>query len=221
MYAAVADLRAEGVTTTMASDSRLEALLDEATRFIDRICGWYFEPRAAAYRVDGRGGRSIELPVPPLELRSVTVESTGFWSHAWEVGFTVRPQDLIVTGAPVGPDFDAPRMTLRYHHRFPRGERNVIVEGRWGYTEQDGTPDGTTPPTIRRACMLLVLRNLPLITDDAFHEARARGRLLEEQTRDQRYRLDNARMAGPLLVGDPDIDLLLSPYVRPIAVGSA
>lgn len=211
MYATVDDLRAEGVDQAQASDTRLEALLDEASRTIDRLTGWFFEPRAATYRLDGRGTPSLEPPAPPIRINRLIV-----------VGYNLPrdPEHLVVVGAPVEPGFDAPRLTLR-HGRFPRGMANVIVRGLWGYTEPDGTPNGRTPLAIRRACILLVLRWLPLMgdTDDAT-EARDRWRIIEEKTRDQSYKLDKPGDPGPL-TGDPEVDRILMRYGRPAGLGAA
>ena len=211
MYATVDDLRAEGVDQAQASDARLEALLDEASRTIDRLTGWFFEPRTATYRLDGRGTRSLEPPAPPIRLNRLTV-----------VGYNLPrdPEHLVVVGAPVEPGFDAPRLTL-LHGLFPRGTANVVLRGLWGYTEPDGTPHGRTPLAIRRACVLLVLRWLPLIadTDDAA-EARDRWRIIEEKTRDQSYKLDKPGDPGPL-TGDPEVDAILLRYRRPAGLGAA
>ena len=68
MYASVADLRAEGVTAAEASDARLELLLAEASSLIDRVTGWFFEPRLLTLHLAGRGAPSIELPVPPIRV---------------------------------------------------------------------------------------------------------------------------------------------------------
>ncbi len=65
MYASVADLRNEGVRLAETSDVRLLALIDEATHLIDRVTGWFFEPRTLSLRLDGRGSRA-------LDKRSVT-----------------------------------------------------------------------------------------------------------------------------------------------------
>ena len=56
--------------------------------------------------------------------------------------------------------------------------------------------------------------------DDAF-EARSRWRIVEERTRDQSYRLDPLRSRAPVLTGDPEVDLLLWPYVQPARIGAA
>jgi hypothetical protein len=211
VYATVADLHAEGVIPAQASVARLKALLEEASRTIDRLTGWFFEPRAATYRLDGRGAPSLEPPAPPIRINRISV-----------VGYNLPrdPEHLTVVGAPVQPGFDAPRLTLR-HGRFPRGGANVIVRGLWGYTEPDGTPHGRTPLGIRRACILLVLRWLPLMGDaDDAAEARDRWRIIAEKTRDQSYKLDRPGEPGPL-TGDPEIDRILARFRRPAGLGAA
>jgi len=207
-YCTVADLRAEGVTEAQASDERIAALIDEASRFIDRVTGWFFTPRLRTYRLDGRGTPSIEPPAPPIRIDALSIS-----------GSLVSPDRLIVVGAPVQPGFDGPRLTLR-HGRFPKGRGNVEVQGLWGYTEDDGTAHGRTPLAIRRACMMLVLRSLaPLADGDASSEARSRWRIIEERTRDQSYKLDrDERLAD--LTGDPDVDAILARYRKPAGMGA-
>ncbi|MEK7383861.1 MAG: hypothetical protein AAB262_11340, partial [Elusimicrobiota bacterium] len=181
MYASVADLRAEGITEAMAPDVRLASLIEEAGRTIDRITGWFFEPRAQTLARDGRGNPTIEPPVPPIRLDRLAVGGRNL---------SLASDDLVVVGAPVNPGFDSPRLTLRGCRSFPRGKGNITAEGLWGFTEPDGTPEGRTPLEIRRACMLLVLRLLHPLAGESSTDARNRWRILEERTRDQSYRLD-------------------------------
>lgn len=225
MYASVAEVRAEGVPLASATDARLVALIDEATRTIDKVTRQFFEPRRATLRLDGRGTPTIELPVPPIELTRLSVDYEGMqpfpFVGAAPFGFGLDPSVLLVVGAPVGPGYDGARLTLRHGLVFPKGHGNVIAEGRWGYTEDDGTPDGRTPLAVKRACILLVLRGLHPLADDAAYEARSRWRIIEERTRDQSYRLDSNRGGGLSLTGDPEVDALLAPYVRTSLVGAA
>lgn len=213
MYASVADLRAEGVMESAASDVRLEALLREATAFVESVTGWFFEPREQMLRLDGRGHASLEPPAPPIRVDSIVVEYLG--------AVSVAPEDLVAEGAPVQPGFQGPRLTLRHGRRFPRGVANVTVAGVWGYTEPDGTAFGRTPSAIRTATMQLTLRALPLLTsDDAMETARRRWRIAEERTRDQSYRLAPPPFST-FITGDPDIDLVLMRYRRPLGLGAA
>src|SRR5690606_19564178 len=169
------------------------------------------EPRSLTLRLDGRGTPSVEPPVPPIELTQLRVGGS-------EV--SVAPEDLVVVGAPVQPSFDGPRLTRTRGRVFPKAAGNVEAAGTWGYTEDDGTPQGRTPAEIRRACMLLVLRWLsPLGTDDA--EARNRWRIIEERTRDQSYKLDRGSGGGSTFTGDPDIDGIVARYRRPPGLGAA
>lgn len=225
MYASVAEVRTEGVASASATDARLAALIDEATHTIDRVTRQFFEPRQARLRLDGRGTPTIELPVPPIQLTKLSVDYEGMQPFPFvppaPFGFGLDPSVILVVGAPIGPGYDGARLTLRHGLVFPKGHGNVIAEGRWGYTEDDGTPDGRTPLAVKRACILLVLRGLHPLADDAAFEARTRWRIIEERTRDQSYRLDTNRSAGFVLTGDPEVDALLAPYVRSSPIGAA
>lgn len=212
-YCSVADLRAEGVSDTQASDERLASLIEEASALIDRLTGWWFEPRWRSFRIEGRGTRTLEPPVPPIRL-----ERMAFYGN--EVDFRTPHEVWSIRGAPVGPDFVAPRIT-RDRGVFPRAAGSIELEGVWGYTEHDGTPMGRTPLAIRRACMLLVMRMLPRLGDvDALDDARNRWRVIEERTRDQSVKMAPPRREGEL-TGDAEIDDILARYRRPHGLGAA
>lgn len=130
MYASVADLRAEGVTAAEASDARLALLLAEASSLIDRVTGWFFEPRLLTLRLSGRGAPSIELPVPPIRVDRLLLGS---------VELSLDPSELLIVGAPIQPGFDGPRFTRRHGRVFPRGHGNVAAEGLWGFTDVNGS----------------------------------------------------------------------------------
>jgi len=201
----------------MASDERLVQLLTEASALIDHLTGWFFEPRQMVVRMDGRGAPSVEPPYPPIRLDSLSVFGSPL---------SMLSEHLMVVGAPVIVGFEAPRLTLlqRWTHGpvrvFPKGEGNVIASGYWGYTEPDGTFMGKTPSAIRRATMLLVLRNLPLL-GSGDSSAKSQWRIIEERTRDQSYRLSSLAWEGAVLTGDPEMDLLLGRYRRPAGLGAA
>jgi hypothetical protein len=209
-YASLSDVRAEGVTTADASNARIEALLAEATALIDHATGWYFEPRAATNVLDGRGTPSLELPVPPIDVSRVLVE-----------GAELSLAEVFVVGAPVLPGCDGPRLTLRRGRSFPRDVGNVSVSGTWGYTEVDGTASGRTPLAVRRACLLLVTRRLGLLGDASAQDAAHWWRVIEERTREQSIRFAPAEQSAAVLVGDPEVDQLLRPYLRPLRCGAA
>lgn len=210
-YCTIRDLRDEGVTVEQASDARLRVLIQEASEAIERVTGWFFEPRSLVLRLDGRGAPSLEPTFPPISLSRVTV---GFET------LSLEPEETIIVGAPVSREFVAPRITRRCGV-FARGYGNVVAIGTWGYTEPNGTRNGRTPLAIRRACMMLVVRLLPRIADtEAVEDARDRWRVVAEATRDQ-----SIRFALPTrvreLTGDPDVDEILVRYQRPMGIGAA
>jgi hypothetical protein len=210
-YCTVADLRAEGVTDAQASDERLRLLIEEASATIDRLTGWFFEPRALVLRLDGRGAASIEPTFPPISLSRITV---GFET------LSLSPEDLVVVGAPVEPGFVAPRIT-RVRGIFARGYGNVVAIGTWGYTEPDGTPHGRTPLAIRRACILLVMRlSSPAASFDPVEDVRARARIRSLRTRDQAVVFADPPRAGEV-THDSELDELLRLYRRPFGIGAA
>jgi hypothetical protein len=210
VYATVQDLRNEGITEAQASDARLQALIEEATASIDRITGWFFEPREMTVYMDGRGTPSIEPPYPPIDLVELTMN---------ERLLNLDNGEVVIIGAPVQPGFSAPRITLKVGV-FYTGAANVVGEGIWGFTEDDGTEYGRTPLAIRRACMMMVMRMLPLMgnTEDSA-DARNAWRIIEEKTRDQSYKLDKPSTSSTV-TGDPELDQILARYSKPMGLGA-
>ena len=214
MYATVADLRAEGVTSAQASDERLTQLIDEASVFVDRETGWWFEPRDLELTLSGRGASSIETPAPTIHLSAMHIDG---------VSKRVDADALLIVGAPVHfVPFD-PRLTRRHGHVFHRGVGNVVLTGTFGYTEPDGTTLGRTPPAIGRVVMRLVLGLIPRLTDaSAPSDAWDRWRIIAEITRDQAVRYSPV---SDLLLRDaaldPELAAILNRYARPIGLGAS
>jgi hypothetical protein len=98
---------------------------------------------------------------------------------------------------------------------------NVSVSGTWGYTEADGSASGRTPLAVRRACLLLVTRRLGLLGDASAQDAAHWWRVIEERTREQSIKFAPAEQSAAALVGDPEVDQLLRPYLRPLRCGAA
>jgi hypothetical protein len=218
MYATVQDLRDEGVVN--GSDTRLTALLEEASAIIDRVTGWFFEPRMRTYLLDGRGSATLEPPVPLIRLDRLRVG-----------GADVDVRSVIVQGAPVEPGFSAPRIALP-GGIFPRGYGNVEVVGLWGFTEPDGTAAGRVPLEIRRATMMLAMRMLLPLAAAAGGGGGGGGgppawRIIEERTRDQTIRYappggaSAAGVSATPRTGDTAVEEILVRYLRPMGLGAA
>lgn len=131
MYATVEDLRAEGVTESDADDERLTALLRDATDAIDRATGQFFEPRELTLRFDGRDAPTLEPPVPPISIDSITMDGAAV---------STDEDDLFVVGSPMQPFTGAPRLTRLNGDYWTQGRGNVRVTGTWGYVVAPGLP---------------------------------------------------------------------------------
>jgi hypothetical protein len=231
-YASVSDLRDEGITTADASDARLQRLIALASRYVERVTGRFFEPRAQTLRIDGAGGRVLALGHPIIGIDAVLIDSNPFSPGDLAVDpdlFRVYNRHL-TQGMLLPDDRDHPRLELVHEEDvhlglgrllWPRGQQNVEVRGVFGYTEPDGSPTGRTPELIRHATKLLVMRELPRLGDaDRREDAQRRWRLTSERTRDQSYTLEALRLHGEF-TGDPEIDNILVAFVRPADFGAA
>jgi len=231
LYATVQDMRDEGVTVASASDARLLELLEEASIDIDRYCGWWFDPRDRTLRLDGRGTQTLELPVHPIEITSLVAD---------EDDLSIEPEDLRVVGAPVEPGLEpfVPYIQLtsvsfrgdRVRRGgdaplFPVGRGLIYVTGTFGYTEDDGTAQGRVPLAIKRACKLMVIRNLAELANADPLTSQA-WRVQSIKTFDQSVTFGTSGASGALgddgaaYTGDPTIDEILSRFAKPHGVGA-
>ncbi|NUP12889.1 MAG: hypothetical protein HOW73_43170 [Polyangiaceae bacterium] len=233
-YGLLSEMRAEGITPTLASDARLGVLNDLASRFIDRVTGQWFEPREASYTFDGSDSQELFFRVPIIAISSVQIE-----------GIEVPSSDYVVynrhlsQGLTQPDDRRNPKITRRHVFRYafrseptrwPRGFQNLTVSGAFGFTDR-GSPHcpnahGIVPPGLRRLCMLLIKRDLaPLASED--HDATvSAGRILSESTRDQSVTFaalgsgSSGRGFAADITGDPEIDGLIALYRAPIALAA-
>jgi len=241
-YALVSDLRAEGVTAADATDARLARLILLASQYIDRVTGRFFEPRSMMLTVDGSGGRTQLLGHPIIAIGAVRMFAGPFTELADlpVIPSSFRIYNRHLTQQLLDPD-DREDPRLEFFHEsdllgvhatsgaqlglgslvWLPGVQNVSIEGLFGFTDPDGSAVGRTPDLIRHVTKLLVLRELPKMTDVARREDRQkRWRLVSERTRDQGYNLEPLRAQGTF-TSDPEIDAILVAYQRPPQLGAA
>jgi len=193
-YCEIDDVRAEGVDSSSADDARVVTLIQLATSYIDRVTGQFFESRRQTYVLDGPGVDTVFFRVPIVDLVRVVIDDA------------------------TAPDLAAfvvdNRRLVRRSAVFPRGPGNVVVEADFGCLD-----DGETPALIKRACVLLVIRNAPKAATEEAVDRRRQGMIVQESIRDYSYRLsDLAQSGGP--TGDPEIDAILAMYAAPAAIGA-
>lgn len=238
-YATLAEARDEGITTTrygadVASDARVQRLLDEASERIDAVTGWWFRPRAQTWVFDGSGLADLWLPAPIITLTSVTLNGAELpLDQVLQYGTVasgehlraprlrrVASTDLAAWGiggtSIGGPGFIVQQPAVG--QVWTRGQQNVSVVASLGITKANGT----SPPTdIRDVCLRLVMRNLARLTDAAGQSARRSAEVVRETTDGHSYELGGTlpgaagawRRGG--LTGDADIDVVLAGYRRP------
>ena len=229
-YITVAEAQAVGHT---ADPVALQAAIDEASALIDHVTGWWFEPRTLTFTLDGSGGKTQQLHVPIIEITSIELDEEPVDPDAYVVYNRHVSEDCII------PDDDRlfPRVERRRRSEagligdlyygaaaglWPRGQRNIRIEGSFGYTDPPG-PTGSTPYAIKRATFMLLNTMLiplgPSGSDDQ-QEAQLASKLKRLRTRDQEveyFQGVGGSTGSPLgyLTGDPAVDAILARYMAP------
>ena len=228
-YATVQDFRDEGFTDPPVSDARLQALITMMSQRIDSLTGQWFEPRSGTMTIDGRDSRALRFPVPICNITEVRIDTTVVDASSYRVynrhlSGTLFPDDR---SDPRIVFFEAAQnlpITLWSSAAFPAGFQNIEVDGVFGYTDGPGIP-GTTPLLIKLALMLMVRKQIPLISNSEDRTAELIvGKIMREETRDQRAELNPKLMEkdgtfGYQLTGDSEIDSILIQFMAPISIG--
>lgn len=237
-YCLVADVRAEGITVTQASDARVQSAIFLASRFIDQATNRWFEPRARTVLVDGSATPALFLDMPIVGITSVKEDGALIPTTDFKIYNRHLSQGLLNPDDRNNPKLEffggdsligtSARALL--DRRFWRpGQQNIEINGIFGFTDvpsgSSTSTEGITPPLISRLCVLLALRNIfPATSDDAISQQVA-SRLVEERTRDQSYKLGRGRIdtigqpgSATAWTDDPEINTLLDMYRAPPVV---
>lgn len=242
-YATLADVRAEGLLVADASDLRVTALLDEASAFIDEVCGQFFAARSLTLTLDG--------PPRPSSFSTVRPAARLFWTtttprrdsvlHLPVPALAVTSIRRLYPGTGATPTTLAATSYTVYNRTFPDDRKNpkiVLLTGAWEPGEQiyeitgtfgycdvtlgpapTYTPSYSTPAPIKLAAIKLVCRRALLEADpDALYERR-RGSVssVSVQGRSQSWDLSGQTGAGTFS-GDHEIDAILARFRRPMGV---
>lgn len=221
-YVTVAEIREEGLTDEVKYPSSfLNRRIAFASRMIEKYTGRWFEAREMILDLDGYGTWQMQLDFPIVSVETITLLDREF--PPTEV-FTFELDDLVVynrhiTMGLVAPDDrEDPRIGNVY---FPKGRQNVRVQGSFGYTDSNGE----TPEEIKRATILMVLRDKEMLAAPKRKSSLLvgiSGPLLEEKTDDHSYKLGGATWSvgsNAYFTGDPEIDQLLLNFRRPMGLG--
>lgn len=239
-YALICDVReALGWTRESVSDVRLGHLIAMASRWIERITQRTFAPRYKIARHGGNSSRKLLLGEPIIAISSVGIdtEPTQQGDLCVELDL-LRVYNRHLSEGTIAPD-DRENPKLEFVHsddlygiRFipfrgislrslawPVGVQNIHVRGFFGYTDPDGSPWGETPRLIQHVVSLIVARELPKIGTDAREDAQWRWRINDQKSGETEIKMVDPRKWGEFF-GDPEIDSILTSFVRPPALAS-
>ena len=231
LYAAISDVRSEGVAVSAASDARVLLAIARASRYIEQVTGRFFEPRFLELRANGRGHGTLLLGQPVIAISEIEFPLSTI-SQPDPDSYVVYNRHL---DGLLSPDDRAnPKIEVVYSDLdilsgeggFSRGKQNVKVRGVFGYTEPDGSMCGKTPELVRRVCTMLVVRDVFPLGSDERAEQMNSYRLVSETTRDQSYQLGAPSSAGTkggtarAFTGNPEIDSILALFLRPPQIGA-
>jgi len=218
VYATVADLRAEGLPTSI-SDDRTKYLLEKANEMIEKITRNFFRRVTGSFTFDGNNSTLLHLPNPVIEVTALKINdsTTSLDSSEYRVhNGTMRPVD----------DRRNPKITLRPQSRsiystggggkFYKGYDQVI-EGTFGYLE----PDGSVPATIIEAAIGITLS----ISQEMFASFYGRmgevvGPVVRERTDDHELEWRSSVRDIPNYILPKFIEDRLMLFRGPIAVGA-
>lgn len=240
-YAYVWRLREECIFPKDVKDGPLYEKICMASDLVEMYTGRFFAPEQKNVRVNGRrtpqirldeviiGVGEVALDFGPLSSGEVSVEADDilvFNRHLTEK--LTRPDDR---DDPKIELFHIPRSVgwadLSNEVVFPDGVQNIRVLGVFGYTEPTPTtlPIGRTPRLIRRATELLTVHERHKLGEEQKRfKSRNRWRLLREEGDRSSYQLadlKNNPAAFGTMTGDPEIDQILSKFMRPPVFGAA
>lgn len=217
-YATLSEARDEGITSEQADNTRLQRLLDDASAYIDRVTGWWFDARVKTLVFDGEGTESLWLPAPIVSLTSVSIDGDAL-DLATVLSYGTTSSGTHLRAARLARRLTSARLDeVRARPVWPEGRQNITVVGTFGYVLANGT---SPPPEIRDACIRLAVRNLGLLGDASAQAEVRRAEVFRESTDGHSYELAGTlpgaagawRRGG--ILGDPAIDVVLAGFRRP------
>lgn len=210
------DLYDEGLSQSLYDVATIQNRIEFAQEYIERITGYFFEPRDLVLKLDGTGSDLLVFPIPIIEITKVqfSISTSGGLENQTLSNFMVYnrfyPDDRKYPRIRIhktGNDSIFNRVGLK--GSFPIGTQNIHVTGKFGYVESDLS----TPKPIRFAMILLCLMLIdPMASSKTKKKLKGKG-IKSENTDGHSYQLSE-KMALGRLTGDPEIDSILVKYSK-------
>lgn len=242
-YCSVSDIRAEGFTDPVKyPEARILMLIEMASRWIDKWTQRWFYPQEFTESnpmiLEGAFSRTIHLEIPIIEVTKLSIENQGTVNASLsdiDAGEYRVYNRHISQGLLRPDDRENPKISF-IQNRIPeivktglfpsplvfgRGRLNVFLEGKFGYTDPDGSPCGKTPEAIRFATCLLVIRELRLESEacEKLNDLN-RWRITSDKEGSTTVKLQDYWLRGAF-TGDPRIDNIIMMYKTPARIGVA
>lgn len=215
-YVTVSDLRSEGVPSDPYSDEEVQAAIDFASEYIERITLKYFEARTETRTFDGNGSETLPLDMPIVTLTKVE------WQQFGNSPLVEQPLTEFKAYNRVPTDQYYPKIAIfrsnswdiesRYFGVFPRGTLNIAVTGSWGWLEKQADGTLVTPKQIKKIVKILAVAWLDQIGGGGLLSVLRSYGITEEKTDRHSYKLSEA-MSGGSLTGIPIVDMVLRRYM--------
>ncbi len=239
-YCTIQDVRDEGYAEEAFTNSKVLSGINYATALIDKITRQWFEPRYRRLSMDGRHIDQLFLKVPICAVMKLEIDNAAqnladfvVYNRHLTHGI-VSPDDRADPRIAWGEGRDSIDIRRLYGGgRFARARKSITVDGVFGYTEH-GPGDyagetvrgnqlpisyGETPEPIRKAALRLAIRYMQPLEDG--DDVAMAGRVIEEKTRDQSYKLGTPSVSDSSygLTGDIEVDKILQMYPAPFDIG--
>ena len=224
------NLIANGTAKLLHSDKvykkRGLELIHQAMDFIDEKTGQFFNKRTGTFDIEGNNTNTLFLNVPIIEITKFLINSSDVEiSEGIDYDFVAfkgraRPQDnrrnpmIKLNFGRARNSIYANSLTNRY---FARGTFQTI-EGSFGFLE----PDGTTPSLIKKATLILALRdvNAPLAGSSTSGTVGPLKRQKVDLHEEEFFELKGQTSKGTLS-GNEEVDRIIANYKSPIGIGGS
>lgn len=237
-YITLTDIRNEGITEAIASDSAVTAAILLWQEVLDRCCRQWFLPRELTIEFDGDNSTTINLGIPCIEVEYLRINNSSddLDSSLYKVygnqteGLQSRrrnPKIALVQyitsdinrDIHLGPFFDN-RLA------FLKGYKNQVISGAFGFVNADLSP----PLAIKRALTKLVVEKImnPIYPGNDASTPSApsfAGIVVEEKTDGHSLKygsIDYSKRKSGLIgiTSDPEIQDIIKLYRGPIGIAT-
>lgn len=237
-YVNVLDIRNEGITPDIATDSQIYSAILLWQEILDRCCRQWFLPKLLTIDFDGDNSMTINLGVPCIEVEYLRINksSTDLSSDLYQVygnqtdGLQSRrrnPKIALVQNITQDVNRDIHLAPFHESHlKFVKGYKNQTLRGTFGFVNDDLSP----PRPIKRALTKLVVEKLtnPIYPGDDAPTPSApsfAGIVVEERTDGHSLKYGSAdygkRKSGLIgITSDPEIHDIIKLYRGPVGIAT-